>query len=145
MGIIEKVNAVVKLVKDLGNVELLSEIVDLKHEIVDIEEQNLNMRQKISELEEALRTKANLELSDNAYWMKKEGEWDGPFCTGCWDDKRKLMRLTREPGGVPSCPVCKRRVDEHVYPPDYPEHKKKKNSSRMTTTVRRNRSRTEGF
>ena len=126
MGIIEKANAVVKLVKDLGNVELLSEIVDLKHEIVDIEEQNLSMRKEISELEEALKVKATLEFSDNAYWMKTEGEWDGPFCTGCWDDKRKLIRLTSEPGVVPSCPVCKRYIEEYTYPPDYPEDKKKR-------------------
>jgi hypothetical protein len=128
MGIIEKTNAIVKIVKDLGNAELLSEIIDLKHEIVDIEEKNLSLRKENNDLKKAFEIKADLEFSDNAYWMKKEGGYDGPFCTGCWDDKHKLIRVTSEPKEVPSCPVCKRYVPEHICQPDFPDDKKEVNS-----------------
>lgn len=118
MGILDKTNAVVKIIKDLGNAELLSEIIDLKHEIVDLEEKNLKLRQENNELKKVMALKENLEFSDNAYWIKHEEGYDGPFCAGCADDKGKLIRLVAERGRIPGCPICKIYIAEESRPPD---------------------------
>lgn len=47
-------------------------------------------------------------LGNNAYWFPtKEGTLDGPFCTYCWDDHRKRIRLICRNPRYCKCPKCR--------------------------------------
>jgi hypothetical protein len=49
------------------------------------------------------------------YFLKKKGREEGPYCTGCWDKNKKLVRLHTKRDSFPEeekvwithfCPVC---------------------------------------
>jgi len=53
---------------------------------------------------------ARLVFRNKAYWLQPEeegGKESGPFCVGCWDEKRRLHRLIWQNGDVFACAVCK--------------------------------------
>ncbi len=81
------------------------------------------MQKRISELEkenedlvEKLKIKDSLEFENNAYWITKEDKKEGPFCTCCWDDDKKTIRM--QPNNHPayySCPKCENKSVK-IYP-----------------------------
>jgi hypothetical protein len=80
---------------------------------VELGETKIKLAEKIRENSElieklnAWETAKDLILTPKRSGYYKEND-DGPFCTGCYDNNRKLIRL-KETGGVMPiymCPVC---------------------------------------
>ncbi|MEI7749782.1 MAG: hypothetical protein WCJ25_02160 [Candidatus Moraniibacteriota bacterium] len=91
--------------------------------ILDVQQELLKQQKRISDLEtenkklrEKLELKGKVKFERNAYWIVEEGkEDDGPFCSCCFDDERKLIRMM--PGWSESsrvCPKCKNNADVSV-------------------------------
>lgn len=133
MGIYDGLKDAAGILKEAGKIEQY-------RQILEIQEKLLEMQNKISELEtenrnlkEKLEIKGQLVFENNAYWLVENGEKDGPYCSCCWDDNRKTIRM--QPCGNPayfSCPKCENKsirvyADDsgrganpvHVYRPDY--------------------------
>jgi hypothetical protein len=47
-------------------------------------------------------------VKENAYWFpNKNGTEDGPFCTNCYDDHKKRIRIIPYTVQYKKCPKCK--------------------------------------
>jgi len=114
-GAVSKVKAIYELAKRLGNSELSLEIsnlqielADLKLSYADLKNENAELKQKIQALEKGHEEPP---IYKNGAYYSQSG--DGPFCSGCYDTDKKLIRLSAV--GHPQmrriashiCPVCK--------------------------------------
>lgn len=94
MGIIDKIKSVAKTIQKIDNIELYKTILDLQANVMDVVDENMKLKNEVAELKEKFKTKESLSFEHDAYWLKKEdGKNDGPFCSGCWDSKKQLIRL----------------------------------------------------
>jgi hypothetical protein len=72
----------------------------------ELKEQLVTIQKKVEILENPNST---LTIKDGVYY---NSENDGPFCTGCYDSKKKIIRLSELPSvmrvlGKYGCPICK--------------------------------------
>ena len=83
------------------------EVLTLKEELIKEKEQNLKLKSEIKELTD---NKTIMSLVGDVY--QKNGE--GQYCTTCWDNSRKTIRIKEETpdfqiisGHKYVCPSCK--------------------------------------
>lgn len=81
------------------------ELATLKSELAAVIEENTSLKAQLS----AKQQIHSLVFRNGAYF-KPDG--DGPFCSGCYDNAGKTIRLTPTPAGFQdlashTCPVCK--------------------------------------
>ncbi len=112
MDPIKRIKDAAKLVQALGNVEVSRKMIAVQADFLELLEKNRQLQDEIHELREQLQRERRTDklLSrrthrNNAYWIG-----DAPYCTGCWDDKDKPVRLTVYGNGHAKCPVCKANV-----------------------------------
>jgi hypothetical protein len=107
---LETLKGIAALVKKIGDIELNSKIIDLQSEVYELLEENHKLRQEIESLKNEKEIENNLTVKGHFYFRKNENSEDGPFCTSCWDNSKKLIRVhVSDSYGVEiaSCPVCK--------------------------------------
>lgn len=107
MGMIETVKEVAELVQKSDNIDLVRKILTLQQEVMEQQEEARSLRGRVSELEELLSQHRKLTFRDNTYWDDESGA--GPFCSGCWDSKKKLVHLHDYSDILLDCPGCKWR------------------------------------
>lgn len=99
--ITDNVKAITEIADAIKNVELRSLILDLKEQVLELREENLLLKEELSK-----RVDYNMVFENNSYWIKNEdGTKDGPFCSACWDNNKKAVRM-KNGQGTYSCPVC---------------------------------------
>ena len=87
--------------------------------MLQLQEENQELRKKVQELEEALSVRANLRYESPYYWLKTQEKKEGPYCQACYDKERKLIRLQDRKDGRWTCVVCKvTYYDKSYRPPD---------------------------
>jgi predicted RNase H-like nuclease (RuvC/YqgF family) len=90
--------------KEAGKFEEYKKILDLQEKVLEMQETINKLTQENSDLNEQLKTNKKLVFKNNAYW---EG-LDGPYCSACWDDKKRLVRMhTKKNNHYANCPACK--------------------------------------
>ena len=85
--------------------ELSVQLAEVKMRLADLIEENTNLK---TQLKRAQSSESEVALKDGVYYSVSG---DGPYCTACYDDKKKLIRVTEfEEGfrhfGRFNCPVC---------------------------------------
>ena len=78
--------------------------------ISDLMQENEELKKENKKLFEKLKIKESLIFENNAYWTKEDGKKDGPYCSCCWDDNKKTIRM--QPCGNPAyfdCPKCENK------------------------------------
>jgi len=107
MGAIDNVKEVAKLVKDLGNMELYRQILDLQGEIMELTQVNRELQTKLTELENTLTQVGKMEFRSPFYYA--EGD-NVPHCPRCWEVNRRPVHLTPPrptvAGPEYNCPEC---------------------------------------
>lgn len=94
MGLVTDIKEVAELVQKADNIELYRRILDLQKEALEEQEGKLQLQARIRALEKRLDLGERLTARNNAYWLAEgDGSEDGPFCTVCWDQKDRLVRL----------------------------------------------------
>jgi hypothetical protein len=83
----------------------------LREGALQLQEDNFALREKIKNLEEALRVKGQLAFNRGAYWLTEAGKTDGPFCQHCYDTNGKFVRL-QDWGDTWLCFACKNQIDK---------------------------------
>jgi hypothetical protein len=83
---VELTASIAQLSENLVDAQLKA--TDLKSEILTLREQNAHLNE---ELKKAKATVPEVVVKDGLYY-KHDG--DGPFCTTCYDNNTKLIRLT---------------------------------------------------
>ncbi|MBE9224005.1 hypothetical protein IQ264_00750 [Phormidium sp. LEGE 05292] len=81
-------------------------LLDAKEQVSNYKEENATLKTRITELEQRLangKEEIKLTVKKGGYY-KEDG--DGPYCTGCYDNDKKLIRVT-DVGPIWRCPVCR--------------------------------------
>lgn len=101
MGIIENAKEVVNLVKEIDNIELYRNILDLQSELMGVVQELGEHKKENALLKEKLESKVSLKFENNVYWREDiNGAKDGPFCSTCYDTKSNLVRMQYQNPGV---------------------------------------------
>ena len=96
MSVIDTAKEAVMLVQKIDNIELYKKILELQSDALKMVEENGKLRDRIKELETAFVIKDTLTFEDNHYFAMKDGTKDGPYCTLCWDNDRRLVRKHKD-------------------------------------------------
>lgn len=118
MDIVENAKSIYELIKKLNQQDLLEKMADLRDQILNLREENHQLKEKLLEKENK-----NIIFEKGAYFeLKQDGTKEGPFCSVCWDKDKKLIRLKETRVGwydsinniddthqVEICPICKTR------------------------------------
>ncbi len=111
MGILDEIKSVAKTIQQIDNIDLYRKILDLQAEVMNLLEENGNLKTEVASLKDKLRIKESLVFQQDAYWQKaSDGNKYGPFCTKCWDTEQILVRMLDDPlSRLPcnKCPNCK--------------------------------------
>lgn len=98
MGFYDNIKDAINIVQKAGNLELYKMLLDLQKDANDLLEENRLLKEKIRSIENIKDMNQNLIFTNNCYYRKSENEKiDGPFCSTCWDNHNKLIRMTEVP------------------------------------------------
>jgi len=96
--------------------ELLVAMAEVKIQLVDAQDENLELKQTIKELEAALARQDEVVFRDGYYYLAEaqEGKPEGPFCSNCYSSTNRLSLLTEVTGtfrrfGKYECPACEQQ------------------------------------
>lgn len=117
MSIINNLKEIGKTLREADKIPQYEQILDVREKLLEIQDNYIKLKDENKELKEQLELKKKLHFEKNAYWILIEGNRkDGPYCTCCWDDNGKLIRM--QSYGNPAyydCPKCKNKGVE-IYP-----------------------------
>lgn len=110
MDIIHQIASVTKAVVDAGDHELYQKLQDISIKAYELQTENIELKEKIRTYEEKFKTDSIKEFKNRTYFFAG----DGPYCTKCYDDESKKIRMLEEDNNMGSvyyvCPKCKNRV-----------------------------------
>lgn len=102
----ENIEALAEIAERTKDLELKNTILNLKEQILTIKEENLVLKEQIA----LNNQKENLIFKNNMYWKKlDDGSEEGPYCSGCYDTKKTLIRMHIHQHGK-ICPSCKQTI-----------------------------------
>lgn len=94
--------------------------MELREEALGLEEENIKLKERISELESELNKKKEVQWEDPFYWATVDGKKEGPFCQKCYDSDGKIIRLQKIEKGNWHCKLCNNNYFEPSYKPKNP-------------------------
>jgi ribosomal protein L37AE/L43A len=109
---------ITELVKLGLTIEAQAKIMELRAAALELEEENLALRKRVSELEQQIALHESVVYRAPSYWIERDGTNDGPYCQKCYDVDSKLVRLqTRMERGAWLCQACGKNFVEDSYQP----------------------------
>jgi hypothetical protein len=96
MSLLPDYKDIADLLKKGLTIEAQEKIMELRVGALELQEENLKLRELVKQLEGELTLANDLafESSTGLYWLQKSGDSrDGPFCAVCYDKDKKLVRL----------------------------------------------------
>ncbi len=121
MGIFDVLTKAANIAKESGKLELQGEILSVYEKLLEQQKKISDLEQENKELKEEIYKKENITPRDGVYYqILQSGKEDGPFCTLCYDDGGKLIRM--DIGSFPigvmphptyyskRCPKCHKHV-----------------------------------
>jgi regulator of replication initiation timing len=128
MTILDNAKEVANAVHEIKNLELYGRVLDLNRGIMDLVEENRQLRADNKELKKQLQLKEQMNFAEPFYYQ--EGD-KTPFCPACWELKNSAIHLVfifnRTDATRWDCPVChnvfmdkKERGIKNPRPPNYP-------------------------
>ncbi|MFA5393697.1 MAG: hypothetical protein WC081_02780 [Candidatus Ratteibacteria bacterium] len=109
MAIFDELKTIGKVLQEAGKIELYQQILEVQNKLIEMQKKIIDLENKNRELKDELTLKKNLIFERNAYWVKRgNDEKDGPFCSHCYDDCNKLIRMRtgNYEFGWAYCPKC---------------------------------------
>lgn len=116
MVIFDVLKTTASVLKEANKIEEYKKILDVQEQLLIMQNRIFDLETENRELKGKLETKESLVFENNAYWIDKDGGKDGPFCSCCWDDGRKTIRM--QPYINPAyygCPKCENK-NLKIYP-----------------------------
>jgi hypothetical protein len=80
-------------IREAKNLELYERMLAVYGDVMELVEKNRELYEENLLLRETFSTKEKLSFDSERYWLNKEGQKDGPFCSTCWDIDSKLVRM----------------------------------------------------
>jgi hypothetical protein len=111
MAVFDELKNIAKVLQEAGKIELYEKILAIQQQLLEMQEKIRTQGEEIRELENNFKIKGDIFFENNAYWFnKKDGSKEGPFCSGCWDSQSKQLIHLHSRMDLPDawiCPVCK--------------------------------------
>lgn len=107
MAIFDELKSIAGVLQEAGKIEQYRQILDAQKELLEMQNKIYSIESENRDLRGKLETIKSLIFEKNAYWINNDNKKDGPFCSCCWDDHKKTIRM--QPEGNPayySCPKC---------------------------------------
>jgi regulator of replication initiation timing len=113
LGIASRLKEISKNIQDAEFNNLLAdlslELADLKVRLADVLDENSNLKNELLNYKHSQSSSSELQYRDGMYFQL---DGSGPFCPGCFDSNKKIIRLRKEDGPFATlcdytCPVCK--------------------------------------
>lgn len=92
----------------------------IREELLKLQDENQDLKKRVSELDEKLKTKAVVKWKVPFYWACENEEEDGPFCQKCYDADGKLIRVQGGGNDRWYCYECKSTFYGPNYEPPKP-------------------------
>jgi hypothetical protein len=96
MGFLPDYKEITELLKRGLTLEAQEKIMELRVGALELQEENLKLRERVKQLEAELTISRDLvfEPRTGLYWFQNaDGSRDGPFCAVCCDEHKRLARL----------------------------------------------------
>ena len=107
MGITDSFSSLKDVLIGIDNVHAIGTLMELQQQAYSILDENRELRLKFEEIERANEISGNLSFKNGAYYLQDD---ENPYCSNCWDLDKKLVHLTKAPGGTrlgnKKCPAC---------------------------------------
>jgi len=112
ISLAKRLNEIGKNIQDAEFKNLLAdlslELADVKLRLADVMGENADLKREILSLRNQSQPQKKLLAKNNMYY---DESGDGPFCTGCYDIKKQLVRLVKQSEpfnelGEYKCPGC---------------------------------------
>jgi len=96
------------LAKKKGDNEMQGLLMELREQILEIQEENMQLKTKVQALNEELSAVVDktYQYESPFYWRIDGIKKDGPFCQHCLDINRKPIRLQERIKGAWFCTNC---------------------------------------
>jgi len=120
MSLLPNYKDIVDLLKKGSTIEAQEKIMELREGALALQEENLNLKGRIQELETDLKKKNEIQWESPFYWTIAGDSKEGPFCQKCYDSESKLIRLQRIEKGNWHCKSCNNNYFEDSYKPSAP-------------------------
>ena len=122
--------------------EIRNELVDTKNELIYSKEEINKLKEENKKLKEEVdNSKPKPYYLHGLYYTTKEGVGGtGPYCTGCYDKNKDLIRLTTGSvmGGL-TCPICNTRYDKNLHNPFLGEDQSYEQTLKITEQAKKER------
>lgn len=116
MNAIELIPKLVEVMKKVGNVEALENLMQLREELVELREKNIVLAEENSDLRAKLGTSNKLSFERPFYWHVNDDVKEGPYCQLCYDKERLSIRLQETfEQGLWRCESCNKVYSEPGY------------------------------
>ena len=110
-----KVQDIVDLFKKGATIEAQEKIMKFREAALQLQEENLKLKEKIRELEQQQEIKDSLVWDGSVYWRQTGNQREGPYCPTCYDSNSKHIRLQEHQDVADPdwfCGVCKGFFDK---------------------------------
>jgi hypothetical protein len=118
MGVLPKSGDIIELLKKGSLSEAQQKVVELREGALELQEENIGLRERIKELEGILDVRESLEWNQPYYWLRRGQRREGPFCQQCYDSTGKLIRLQGDGKGWWECKTCKNNFTDKSFDPN---------------------------
>jgi len=102
---IPSVSEIFDLLKKGLTIEAQEKIMNLRQAVIELQDENLMIKQENIKLKEELSVKDKLVWDGSVYWLGDERK-EGPFCHHCYDTKKLMVHL-QEDSKTWWCTSCK--------------------------------------
>lgn len=76
------------------NLEMVDQLIEIKLALLQLQDENTELKRRITELEQEEKIEEDLELQSKGYYIRiseKEKGIDVKYCVACWQNTKKLM------------------------------------------------------
>jgi len=107
MTVFNDLKGVAGVLHEAGKIEQYQQILSAQQEMLEMQFKIGELTTENQELKNRLEISGSLEFRDNSYWiLKEDDQYLGPYCSGCWDSKEKLVHLHTKTNKAIVCPNC---------------------------------------
>lgn len=113
MSVFDDLKSAAKVLQEAGKIEQYKQILEAQEKLLEMQKKIADFEEENRSLKERLKTKEKLTYENDAYWSNGKGQKIGPFCSKCWEDEGKLLRMHYQKNSYRyTCPKCHTLIDK---------------------------------
>ena len=106
LGWYEAIKDGIAVAQQVDNIPLVEKLIDAQMQILDLVNENQQLREQIKEMQAKEDIAEKIERHDDAYITLSDDPDKRIYCSCCWDTKRMLVQGQKTGVGTYSCPSC---------------------------------------